>query len=491
MSAFEAEGLLPTGNGEAVSRRAVADLSMGRFRALVGGALAAGGRPVVLAGEPAGAGRTRVTLCIADDAARRLVLASTTAEGRWPSLSVDHPSLQAFERELCERHALALDGHPWPKPVRALAEETSYFRVAGEGIHEVAVGPVHAGVIEPGHFRFQCRGEEVLHLEIALGYQHRGAQPLLVAGPAKRRLRLAESLAGDTVIGHALAHCQALEALAGLEVPPRAAALRAVALELERLANHVGDLGMIAGDVAFQPTAAALGALRAEFLNTTAELCGNRFGRGLLAPGGVRFDLTGDEAARLAAKVAKAFALTRASAGLLFDSPSARNRTDGTGALPRATCDALGLVGPVARACGSPRDVRRDHPFGLYREVEVPVATAEAGDVHARAWVRWLECEASAAFALERLRALPEGPSRAVLPPLRFSRLVISLVEGWRGEIAHLVATDVRGEVARYEVVDPSFHNWFGLAQALRGEEVSDFPLCNKSFNLSYAGHDL
>ena len=419
MTAFDAEGLLSTWSCEPVRRREVPDLSMGRFRALVGGALAAGGRPVTLHGEPVGAGRTRVTLCLADDAGGRLVLASTTAEGRWPSLSGDHPSLQALERGLAEEHALALDGHPWPKPLRGLPEETSYFQVEGAGIHEVAVGPVHAGVIEPGHFRFQCRGEEVLHLEIALGYQHRGAQALLVKGPAARRLAVAESLAGDSVVGHALAHCHALEALARAEAPPRAACLRAVALELERLANHVGDLGMIAGDVAFQPTAAALGALRAEFLNATAELCGNRFGRGLVVPGGVRFDLTADEAARLAAKVAAAFERVRESAGLLFESASARNRTDGTGALTPETCEALGLVGPAARACGATRDVRRDHPFGLYRFAHLPVATAETGDVFARAWVRWLEAERSAAFVVERLRALPAGPVRAAPPQVR------------------------------------------------------------------------
>ncbi|HVI92687.1 MAG TPA: hydrogenase, partial [Anaeromyxobacter sp.] len=223
----------------------------------------------------------------------------------------------------------------------------------------------------------------------------------------------------------------------------------------------------------------------------TAEICGNRFGRGLLVPGGVRFDLPPEAARALAARVRKAWERARGAAGLFFDSPSVRARLEGTGTVTRETAAALGLVGPAARACGVDRDVRRDHASGIYRFVHVPVVNAETGDVFARSWIRLLEGERSAAFAADQLENLPEGGVREAIGALAPRSLVVSLVEGWRGEIAHVAVTDAQGRLARYKVKDPSFHNWFGLAMALRNGQISDFPLCNKSFNLSYAGHDL
>jgi len=501
--------VLETWNGEAVDVDAVPVLAVERFREIVLEVLRAGGRLSALFGRPAG-DRVRLTAVLADDPEGKLGLLSTDVGGAYPALSADAPAAQGFEREIAEQLGVRPEGHPWLKPLRfepphraapdafgrkdpraTLPGEYPFFAVEGEEVHEVAVGPVHAGIIEPGHFRFQCHGEHVFHLEIVLGYQHRGVEAALRGGPDRRSLALVESIAGDTSVGHGLAYVKALESLSGTAPPARAMALRGVGLELERMANHVGDLGALANDVGFLPTASYCGALRADFLNVSAELCGNRFGRSLLAPGGVKFDVGEAEARALAARVRASWKRAKAAAALLFESPSARARFEGTGVVSRETALELGLVGPAARASGVGRDVRRDHAFGIYRYVHVPVTTADTGDVHARALVRLLEAERSAEFVASQLENLPEGAARGVVAPLAPGRLVVSLVEGWRGEIAHVASTDAAGRFDLYKVKDPSFHNWFGLAMALRDGQISDFPLCNKSFNLSYAGHNL
>jgi Ni,Fe-hydrogenase III large subunit len=267
--------------------------------------------------------------------------------------------------------------------------------------------------------------------------------------------------------------------------------LRGVALELERLANHTGDLGALAGDVGYLPTAAYCGRLRGEFLNLTAMLCGSRFGRGMVRPGGVAFDVDARRVAELLERLERTMTDVTGAVRLLWDEPSVQARFEATGPLTRENCVDLGCVGPVARASGLQQDVRQDFPSGIFRFAQVPVSTWQGGDVLARAYVRWLEIQRSAAFVREQLAALPDGPTRTAPEPLAPDALVVSLVEGWRGEICHVAQTDDAGRFARYKVVDPSFHNWMGLAIALRGQQISDFPLCNKSFNLSYCGHDL
>ncbi len=466
------------------------------FQQVVADALSSQARLIAYFGQPApaGTGKALVTAVLSNDREGVLGVVATIAGDSLPSLADEFPSTQLFERQLLEQFGVVPAGHPWLKPVRferGMAEVPPFFAMDGESVHEVAVGPVHAGIIEPGHFRFQCHGEHVFHLEISLGYQHRGVQRLLAGGPTRRTVALVESIAGDTVIGHALAYARAHESLSGAAPPPRAAALRAVALELERLANHVGDLGALAGDVAFLPTASYCGALRAEFLNALAEICGNRFGRGLVVPGGVRFDLPDAAAARLAARVQGAWERVEEAGGLFFRSPSARDRTDGIGTLTQETAANLGLVGPAARASGLALDTRRSHPFPPYDVHPMPAVVGAEGDVHARAWVRFEEARHSALFAVKALSTLPPGPVRTEVGPLAPGRLTVSLVEGWRGEICHAAITGPDGRISRYEIVDPSFHDWIGLQVAMRAGQISDFPLLNKSFNLSYCGHDL
>ncbi len=499
-------------NGQAFPREKLLSVRLDHFRRTIAEAVAGGQHIAALFGDvPDATGQVYLYAVLADPTRALLRVGMTRLDGgSFPSLTPVCPQAHLFEREIAEQFGVRPEGHPWLKPVRFHASYRpghdawgrkpgeapvvgvmDFYRVEGDEIHEVAVGPVHAGIIEPGHFRFQCHGEQVFHLEISLGYQHRGAERTLVGGPTKRSIHTMETVAGDTSIGHATAYCQIVEALSGCQVPIRAEVLRGVALELERLANHTGDLGALAGDVAFLPTASFCGRLRGDFLNLSALLCGSRFGRGLVRPGGIGFDVNPQRAQQSLVRLEAAFRDVRGAANLLWNSASVQARFEETGAVSRDTALALGMVGPAARACGVECDVRNDFPAGIYRFVHVPISTWTTGDVFARAYVRWLEIQRSVAFIREQLAALPDGPTRANVGAVKPDHLVASLVEGWRGEICHVALTDAHGRFSRYKIVDPSFHNWTGLALALRDQQISDFPLCNKSFNLSYCGHDL
>ncbi|MBI2067573.1 MAG: hydrogenase [Deltaproteobacteria bacterium] len=413
----------------------------------------------------------------------------------YASLTPELPEAHLFERELFEEEGILPEGHPWRKPVRKheTGPEGAYpfYEIAGEEIHEVAVGPVHAGIIEPGHFRFQCHGEKVLHLEIRLGYQHRGVEKLLPKSKPTRRAVLAESVAGDTVVGHALTYAHAIEALAGRSVPQRAKWLRVVVLELERLSNHIGDLGALGADIGFLPASAYFGRLRGEFLNLLMELTGNRYGRSFIRPGGVLTDLSEKKRVDFQRRLAVTSREIREVADLFFSTSSVLARLEHTGVVTREIAQSLGLVGPAARASNLIRDIRHDYPTGAYRFHYIPPVRLTSGDVYARARIRSLEGKRSLEFLEEALKALPPDKIFHLCEGLQASSLVVSLIEGWRGEIAHIAMTDARGEIDRYKIVDPSFHNWMGLSLAMRDGQISDFPLCNKSFNLSYAGHDL
>ena len=503
---MSAQALIPVKNGHALPLAEIPELSVAAFREAILEAVSLGQRLACLCAD----GQRRLFAVLADDTGGLLHVTRTQLnEPRYPALTPTCPQAHLFERELAEQYGITPEGHPWLKPVRyqrpwtpADAEPAAlplpgvmdFYRVEGEEVHEVAVGPVHAGVIEPGHFRFQCHGETVFHLEIALGYQHRGVEQALEGGPHPLSLKMAETAAGDTSIAHAWAHCRTLEGLAGVTVSQRADRVRGVALELERMANHVGDLGALSGDVGFLPTASFCGRLRGEWLNLTAEVCGNRLGRNWLRPGGLQQDLDGAMIARLAPRMAQAWVETQDSVDLLWGAASVVIRFEGAGHLTPSQAREIGAVGVPARACGIPMDVRQDHPFGPYGMHPVEPVLAESGNVHSRAWVRWrelFESQRHLAGAFAELAKSPSEPRPGPLPNLASDSLCVALVEGWRGEVLHLAITDAGGRFSRYKIVDASFHNWFGLALALRGETISDFPLCNKSFNLSYCGHDL
>ena len=501
------ESFLKMYNSSSGGIQAIKRLPFEAFRDLAVKEIQNDARVVSFFGQPDSNGCFILFMILAYDKEGTLIICSTVVKRSYQSLTVEIPQVNLFEREIFEQWGVYPEGHPWLKPVREheslsreingsdnkelILSETKFYKIQGKEIHEVAVGPVHAGIIEPGHFRFQCHGEQVFHLEISLGYQHRSIEKALIGGPDKRTIHYMETVAGDSTIGHSLAYCQAIEGLSNCKVSLRASVLRAIMLELERLANHTGDLGALAGDIGYLPTSSYCGRLRGDFLNMTALICGNRFGRNMLRPGGVEFDINKEMILELKNRIGKVFSDVKSAVSLLWASSLVVDRFEETGVLTRQAALDLGFVGVPARACGIERDVRFDFPTGAFRFAHIPVSTYSSGDVFARAFVRWLEIQRSVEFILDQLDNLPEGKLKAPVPPVKSENIIVSLVEGWRGEISHVAISDKNGKIAGYKIVDPSFHNWIGLAMSLRGEEISDFPICNKSFNLSYCGHDL
>ncbi len=453
-------------------------------------------------------GRLVFYCCIADDNSKSVSLFSHKSGKDKPvlkSLTRNCHQLHVFEREIHENHGVEFDGHPWLKPLRyshdrsdrsLVMDNYPFYSIGGEELHEVGVGPIHAGVIEPGHFRFICNGEKVLHLEIQLGYQHRGIEKLYIEkkDPLQRCI-LSECIAGDTSVGHSLAHSQLIESLAGIEVSDALQIERCIALEMERLAVYTGDTAALCGDVAYQLGQAVCEALRTTIINTTQMWCGNRFGKGLVRPGGSQYHLnekvTGEMLKVLSDYGRRFCEIT----DLIYSLPSVLARFEDIGKVTEQQMLDIGAVGMAARTCGIERDIRKTHPFQYFRKYPVNPVTIGTGDVYARAVIRNLEGRES----LKMIRDLSEiwqkkekDPEKPVYSyKLKPNSFGISVVEGWRGEICHTAITGNEGNLTQYKVTDPSMHNWMALALALRNQEISDFPVCNKSFNLSYCGNDL
>ncbi len=429
----------------------------------------------------------------------------------FPSLAGELPAVNWQEREIQDWFGLQAEGHPnprrvalhdhWPDvhplrkdfPIDTVlppfeGEQHVYRPTLGEGVFQVPVGPVHAGIIEPGHFNFAVAGEPILYLQLRMFYTHKGTEKCFEHVPIAHGVFLAESISGDSSFSHAVAFCQAVERAAGIEPPPRAHAMRTVLLELERIYNHVADIGAIATDVGFVVANMHAGRLRESIVSLNEELTGSRLLRGMASIGGVRRDWDSGQVQTARRTLAGFEPGFRDLVALISSSDSTRDRLERTGVLHPEKARALGIVGVGGRASGVDLDVRRDHSYAAYRGVRVPVYTA--GDVWHRVQVRIDEVAESIRLILGALDALPAGACCAPPAQIPAGRCALSAVEGWRGEIIHWIRTGPDGTIERYKIKDPSLNNWPALVEAVQGNIIADFPVINKSFNLSYSGTD-
>lgn len=456
-------------------------------------------RPVGFFGKDWGRGDTRLFVVLTDDKNGVFYVSSALFKAgirEYDSLTLDIPAFHIFEREFYEEFNIKPLGHPWLKPLRKNQDNYEFFEMEGEEIHQVAVGPIHAGVIEPGHFRFMCNGETVYHLEIMLGYQHREVEKLMTERPSNR---LAESICGDSVIAYNLAYSRLTEAIKGISVSSKAQLIRLLALEMERAAIHIGDLGAIAGDIAYLMGASVFGATRTLVINTMLEFAGSRFGRGLITLGGVNFDIEDDKIQRAKETFKKVENDVRRMVKTMLKNSSVVSRLEKTGTVSTERALEIGLTGMAARASGVNIDSRFDFPDKHFSALGAErIHLKGTGDVNARFKLRYKEILQSFSIIesiFKKLKDYEKEPVNCGYEVLDKENakdvFAISVVEGWRGEIVHIAMTDSAGQLTRYKIKDPSFNNWYGLALAVRNNGVSDFPLCNKSFNLSYCGNDL
>ena len=435
-------------------------------------------------------------------------------EEEFPSITNDIHEASGYERKIKSFFGLNPIGHPnpqpfilhenWPAGVFPLRKDfdwktrpaeakgfCEFQKIEGEGIYEIPVGPVHAGIIEPGHFRFSVAGEEIVNLEPRLGYKHKSIEKLFEVLPLEDKVRLSERVSGDTSFTHSLAFCQALENLAGVKVPERAEYLRVIFSELERLANHINDIGFIMLDTGYNFGGANCSRLKEAIMQLNERLTGSRFLRGVNTIGGVTKDIISGE--KLLSELKEIYEDFKEVIEVAENSSSLYNRLSGTGKLDRQIAIDHGVVGVVGRAVGLAHDARLDFPYAAYDKLKFEMALEKDGDVRARWYVRIKEVHSSMAILEQAIASLPAGKIQTAGEKIVFPKnsLSIGAAEGWRGEIVYFVLTDEAGQISRVEASDPSFLNWGVLGYAGKGNLVPDFPLINKSFNLSYSGNDL
>ena len=441
--------------------------------------------------------------CMADDTTGNILVSSANVSTDKPyaSFTARNFSFHAFEREIHEKTGLRLTDHPWLKPLRYPADRFTttskmarypFYSIESEELHEVGVGPIHAGIIEPGHFRFICSGEQILHLEIQLGYQHRGVENLFLKYKTPLQLAiLAEGIAGDTVVGHTTAFASLWESLCGFKAGTDILFARTIASEMERIAIHTGDLSAICTDIAYQLGSSVFGRLRTPVINTFQKWCGNRLAKSLIRAGSNPYPVTNE----LAGEIQKLFDAYEPDLNEMYQRmkslPSALARLERTGTVTQEQAEQIGTVGLAARTSGLIRDIRWTHPHLLYGSIPHQPIVKHHGDVYSRTQIRKQEINQSIRTIRNLLAELPAISGTVMNDSPTPDSFSISLTEGWRGEICHCAITDAAGNLALYKIKDPSLHNWMALALAVRNNDISDFPICNKSFNLSYCGHDL
>jgi Ni,Fe-hydrogenase III large subunit len=439
------------------------------------------------------------------------VLSLDCADGRFPSVGARHRPAIRLERAIADLYGLgpegAADARPWLDHGRwgirhplatasgprdagdAPAAAYPFLAVEGEGLHQIPVGPVHAGIIEPGHFRFTANGETVVRLEERLGYVHKGIDRLMQGAALDAAARLAGRVSGDSTVAYAYAFARAVEAATGIEAPPRAQYLRALMAELERMANHFGDIGAICNDASFSLMLAHCGVLRERVLRFAGATFGHRLMMDAIVAGGVARDLDGAHAPALRALLGEIRGVFPRLVNLYDSTASLQDRTVGTGKLAPALARQFAPGGYVGRASGRAFDARRSLAYPPYDALSFEIPLRSEGDVNARVWIRIREVEQSLALIEQILAKLPDGPIKVDLPARAGEGM--ALVEAFRGDVLAAVRIAPDGRVARCHLRDASWFQWPLLEAVIEGNIVADFPLCNKSFNCSYSGHDL